>query len=107
MKPILILPPDVMSPEDIQLLRENDLCVVVATDPSAVRFCEPPPSDNYDQITEASLSLSRMVNNSPGQSWSARELAIQWAHYWMNAHPVRERQVERIARISSTKTKKR
>jgi hypothetical protein len=43
MKPIMILPPEVMSPEDIKLLNENGLCVVIVKEPAKVRFVDPIP----------------------------------------------------------------
>ena len=44
MKPMIILPPDVMDKENIDLLRENGICVVVAKDPAKVRFVDPIPA---------------------------------------------------------------
>lgn len=50
MKPIIILPPNTMTDENIQLLRDNDLCVVVAEDPAAVKFIDPLPTMLVHQI---------------------------------------------------------
>lgn len=44
MKPIIILPPGSLSDSNIQLLRDNELCVVVAKDPAAVKFVDPIPA---------------------------------------------------------------
>lgn len=64
MKPIIILPPDAISDEDIKQLRENDLCVVVAKDPSAVKFVDPIPAmSSRTQIDRAAIALSRVVLN--------------------------------------------
>jgi len=62
MKPIVILPPDTMSAEDIQMLRENNLCVVVATEPSSVKFIDSlPASSSRTQIEHAAIQLSRKL----------------------------------------------
>lgn len=68
MKPIIILPPKTMSAADIAALRKNDLCVVVAKDPSKVKFVDPiPAASNRTQIENAAIKLSRCLLN--GQ-WS-------------------------------------
>lgn len=108
MKPILILPPGEMSPEDMDRLRENDICVVEAKDPSAIRFCDPPPSGNYDQVTEASLTLSRyVVNNTTQGSHDARSLAAYWAKLLMDAHPIRKQPVEKTEPVTNTKARRK
>lgn len=62
MKPIIILPPGIMSEQDIAELRGNDLCVVVAEDPAKVRFLDPiPASSNRDRIEDAAIALSRKI----------------------------------------------
>lgn len=66
MKPIIILPPDVMAEDDIQLLRDNGLCVVVSTDPAKVRFVDPIPAvSSRTEMENAAIALSRKVL-SPG-----------------------------------------
>lgn len=66
MKPMIILPPDAMSEENIKLLRENDICVVVASNPAAVRFVDPIPAiSSRTDIENAAIQLSRKVLN-PG-----------------------------------------
>lgn len=109
MKPILILPPEQMSPEDMERLRENDICVVEAKDPSLIRFCDPPPSGNYDQVVEASLNLSRYVINSdsgPNCTFTMRQLSTYWAQLLLNAHPIRKAQVEHTAAVPKNKPKR-
>lgn len=62
MKPILILPPDAMSDDDIAELRKNHLCVVVAKDPSKVKFVDPlPAASSRTQIEAAAIRLSRLL----------------------------------------------
>jgi len=66
MKPIIILPPQAVSEKDIELLRENGLCVVVAKEPSLVQFVDPIPSvSSRTQIEDAAIRLSRKILN-PG-----------------------------------------
>ncbi len=62
MKPIIILPPEVMAAEDIQMLRDNGLCVVVSADPAKVRFVDPLPAiSSRTQIDNAAIALSRKI----------------------------------------------
>jgi len=62
MKPMIILPPDVMDKENIDLLRENGICVVVAKDPAKVRFVDPIPAvASRTQMEQAAISLSRKI----------------------------------------------
>lgn len=64
MKPIIIIPPEIMSENDIKLLRENELCVVVATDPAKVRFLDPiPAASNRSNIERAAILMSRRLIN--------------------------------------------
>jgi hypothetical protein len=105
MKPILIIPPDQMSKEDIDRLRENDICVVEAKEPSEIRFVDPPPSGNYDQVVEASLALSRWVINNPTGTFEAKTLSAYWAQMLMGAHPIRKLQVEKTESLRNNETK--
>jgi hypothetical protein len=62
MKPILILPPDSMSTDDIELLNANGICTVVAKDPAAVKFLDPIPSAAERTKTEsAAIELGRKI----------------------------------------------
>lgn len=62
MKPIVILPPNAMSEADIQLLRDNGLCVVVAEDPAAVEFVDPlPAASSRNEIERGLLELAQRV----------------------------------------------
>lgn len=71
MKPIIILPPDTMSADDIKLLRENDLCVVVSNDPAKVKFVDPiPAASSRNEIENAAISLSRVLLNAQWGSYT-------------------------------------
>lgn len=62
MKPIIILPPETMSPEDIKSLQENHFCVVVASDPSKVKFLDPIPAiSSRTAIENSAIQLSRSI----------------------------------------------
>lgn len=67
MKPIIILPPDEIKPEDIAILRENGLCVVEAKHPHEIKFVDPIPSFvQRTKIESAAISLSRMLLTGNG-----------------------------------------
>ena len=67
MKPMIILPIKTMSEEDIQLLRDNGLCVVEAYDPSLVKFVDPMPvASNRTQLEQAAIQFSRIILNHEG-----------------------------------------
>jgi hypothetical protein len=62
MKPIIILPPDTMSDEDVQRLRDNGLCVVEAKEPSLVKFMDPIPAViGRTAVEDAAIQLSRKI----------------------------------------------
>ena len=42
-KPVIVLVKDSMSKRDMKRLRDNGLCVVESSNPSMVRFLDPPP----------------------------------------------------------------
>lgn len=51
-----------MSAEDIKTLRDNGICVVVATDPAKVKFVDPIPSvSSRTEIENAAIQLSRRL----------------------------------------------
>lgn len=107
MKPILILPIGAMSAEDIERLRQNDICAVEAESPGLVRFVDPPPTGNHDQVTEACLQLSRLVMNNPSENYTGRSLSAWWAQCLINAHPLRRNEVERVTASRRTVTKQK
>lgn len=75
MKPIIIIPPDTMSDEDIKLLRDNQLCVVVAKDPARVKFVDPIPAiSSRTEIEDAAIKLSRKI--FAGEVWTAETVKV-------------------------------
>lgn len=75
MKPVIILPPDAVSVEDIALLNANDLCVVVAKDPSMVKFVDPlPAASSRTEMEHAAIQLSRMLLNGHWSRWSGTNM---------------------------------
>lgn len=67
MRPIIILPPDFMSQEDIAKLEGNLLCVVVAKEPDKVKFVDPIPSiSSRTKIEDAAIQLSRRLLTGRG-----------------------------------------
>lgn len=99
-QPIVILPPDKMSDEDVQRLRDNGICVVVCGDPDAVRFMEPPPG-NYEAAELAAIELFRYVmQHNSSSCWERRQLAEIWAGIL-----IRGTRLEKVATIKPVKRK--
>lgn len=102
MKPIIILPPDAMADDQIQQLRDNGLCVVVAKDPSKVKFLDPIPSAaERTKIEDAAIQLSRKVlatgywsHNDTRQNLAATFVDILVSGTKLDPKPQRE-EVER------------
>src|SRR4029453_3136412 len=74
-KPIIILAPDSMSEEDIKVLRENQLCVVVSTNPEAVKFVDSITAiSNRTEVENAAIQLSpkvlKGVHPEVGRPWT-------------------------------------
>lgn len=64
MKPMIIIPPDLINAENIRLLRANGVCVVVAKDPAKVRFMDPILAMSArNEIDSAAIRLSRLLLN--------------------------------------------
>lgn len=62
MKPMIIVPPDTLSAEDVKKLEDNQICVVVAKDPAKVRFMDPIPAvSSRTEIEQAAIRLSRVL----------------------------------------------
>lgn len=74
MKPILIIPPETMSNDDVKRLNDNGICTVVCKDPLAVKFLDPIPSmAGRDRIEQAAIELSRRILNwgpEKGKTWT-------------------------------------
>jgi hypothetical protein len=67
MQPILIVPPDTISDEDIKKLNDNGICTVVSKQPDAVKFLDPIPSiSTRTEIEDAAIQLSRKLMS---KSW--------------------------------------
>lgn len=64
MKPMMILPPDGLSAEDIQKLNDNGICTVVAKNPNVLRFLDPiPVVAQRTQMEQAAIRMSRRLLN--------------------------------------------
>lgn len=64
MKPMIIIPPEVMSEDHMKILRDNGICVVVASEPSKVKFVDPiPAGSSRTQMENAAIRLSRTLLN--------------------------------------------
>ena len=51
-----------MSKDDIERLRKNELCVVVAANPATVKFVDPiPAASSRTKIEDAAITLSRRI----------------------------------------------
>jgi len=76
MKPMMILPPGLMSKADIELIRENGICVAVASDPTKVKFIDPiPAASSRSQIEDAAIKLSRiLLNGQWGNFYNSSQL---------------------------------
>lgn len=75
MKPMIVLPPETMSKDDIQMLRDNGLCVVEAADPAKVRFLDPIASAaDRPKVEQAAIELSRILLNG------------NWSNYFTGDH---------------------
>jgi len=77
---MMIIPPDLMSETDRQLLNDNGICVVVAQDPGKVRFVDPlPVVSSRSQIEQAAIQLSRKLLNRKvfNTDWSG-EKEVSW-----------------------------
>ncbi len=62
MKPILIIPVDTMTAEDIKKLNDNGICTVEAKNPALVKFLDPIPSAaQRGQVEQAAIALSRRL----------------------------------------------
>ena len=79
MKPIIIIPPGMVSEEDLRKLNDNFLCVVECKDPSLVKFVDPIPcASSRSQIEEAAIRLSKfLMTNQSNDTYSVSKKDIQ------------------------------
>lgn len=96
-KPIIIIPPQLMSAEDVRLLTENGLCVVTAKDPTQVKFLDPIPAEaQRSKIEHAAIKLSRMIlngdwNRSAYPSLGKKEFSELYMELLMEGTPLDRR----------------
>lgn len=88
-KPVIILPKGELSPEDLQLLRDNGFCAIEAANPDAVRFMDPPPHD-YTTQEQAAIKLCRFVVNHEKRdcSFERRSLVDLLVRYMIVGTPL-------------------
>lgn len=93
MKPMIILPPDAMSAEDIAELRKNHLCVVVAKDPALVKFVDPiPAQSSRTDIENAAIQLSRkMLTGDLYDSETKKDFAREFVDILVRGTPLDSR----------------
>lgn len=87
-KPVIILPPGMMSKEDIQEMRANGFCVVEAKKPDQVRFIEPPPM-GYSAQEKAAISLCRWLMRPDNKEHLTRQdIGALLAHFFIQGSPL-------------------
>jgi hypothetical protein len=76
MKPVLILPRDAMSEHDIDLLKENGFCVVIAKKPALVKFLDPIPAiSSRTEIEAAAIrTTEHFLNKTNGELYQVAEV---------------------------------
>lgn len=87
-KPLIILPKNQMSAEDIQRLNDNGLCVVEAENPDSVRFAEPPPAMDYDIRERAALQLFRRLMVRTNATYTRSDVAQFFVDAILNGSPL-------------------
>ncbi len=91
-----------MSKEDIEILRKNDICVVVATEPAKIRFLDPIPAiGQRTQIENTAIQLSRIILNNQAVSLDRRDLTKTFVDILikgtpLDAHGSQEEQNQRL-----------
>ena len=102
MKPIMILPPNVVSDDDIKKLNDNGLCTIVATDPAAVRFLDPiPAAQSRTKIEEAAIQLSRKLLARQSLAFEKKDIVDLYVQLLVDGTPLdpRPSKEEREKRI--------
>lgn len=81
-----------MEDDQIEMLRENEICVVVAKDPAAIKFMDPIPSmSSRTQMEAAAIELSRRImTGQTGRTFmgSTTQAAAMWAEILMEGNPL-------------------
>lgn len=116
---MIIVPPDVLSAEDVKKLEANDICVVVASDPAKVRFMDPIPAvSSRTEMEQAAIRLSRILlhgQHNAGGHISRSDIASLYVNILVEGTPLgargsleeqekewaaiaRRQEVERLAR---------
>lgn len=105
-KPVIVLPKGELSPEDLQLLRDNGFCVVEAEHPDAVRFMEPPPQ-GYTTQEQAAIKLCRYIVNYENQnvSFDRRSLVDLLCRYMIEGTPLAR--VQTLQTVGSSRKAKK
>jgi len=71
MKPMMIVPPKTFSEGDLQLLRDNGICIVEHENPAAVRFVDPlPVVSSRSEMEVAAIALSRKLLTKGHCPWN-------------------------------------
>lgn len=71
MKPMIIVPPELLAAADRKALEENGICVVVASDPAKLRFADPmPAASSRNEIEHAAIKFSRILLNRQWGNYS-------------------------------------
>lgn len=86
-RPVIILPPDEMSEDDIGKLNNNGFCVVVAKHPDQVRFMEP-PLQSYPAPERAALKLCRVIMASREKNVTLQDLTQRLCDFLMEGVPI-------------------
>ena len=93
-KPMIVLPPGVMSQSDIKKLEGNELCVVVAKEPGKVRFMDPIAcQSSRTEMEWAAIKLSRLLLNksmwnNPDARWGADDFTREFVAYLIAGTPL-------------------
>lgn len=67
MKPVIIITPDNLGEEDIKQLRDNGVCVVIAKDPSGLKYYDYTPK-KIGSMDQAAIDCFRTLLNA-GKGW--------------------------------------
>ncbi len=101
MRPVIIIPRKTVTKKDIELLRDNGICVVEATDPSLVRFIEPPP-EGYSVQELAAIKLSRYLLGPNNEYSRDRDsIGALYAHFVIQGSPLDSQPIAKVKKAKS------